>query len=177
MKKQRRQMIYKSNYAKYKQQGEIGFFDKHFDLAKMSDMGDLLERINTVIDFEFFRPELEEAILPKERITNAGAKRYDPVLLFKIMVLQRIYGLSDRNVEYQIIDRTSFKNFLGFSSGDKVPDEKTIWLFREELTKQKLVDKLFKMFHDYISEQGYILGNGKRSEERRVGKECRSRWS
>jgi IS5 family transposase len=154
-------MIYKSKYAKYKQQGEIGFFDKHFDLAKMSDMGDLLERINAVIDFEFFRPELEEAILPKERITNAGAKRYDPVLLFKIMVLQRIYGLSDRNVEYQIIDRTSFKNFLGLSSGDKVPDEKTIWLFREELTKKKLVDKLFKMFHDYISEQGYILGNGK----------------
>lgn len=153
--------MYKSKYSKYKEQGEVGFFDKHFDLAKLSDMGDLLDRINSVIDFELFRDILEDAILPKERITNAGAKRYDPVLLLKIMVLQRIYGLSDRNVEYQIIDRTSFKNFLGLSSGDKVPDEKTIWLFREDLTKQKLVDKLFKMFHDYISEQGYILGNGK----------------
>ncbi len=79
--------VYKNKYSMYKGLGNVGFFDKHFDLAKLSDMGDLLERINKVIDFELFRDTFEEAILPKERITNAGAKRYDSVLLFKIMVL------------------------------------------------------------------------------------------
>lgn len=161
MKRRRDKMIYKSKNREYKGQGEVGFFDKHFDLLKLSNMGDLLSRLKEVIDFEMFRSELEAGVIPKERLTNAGAKRYDPVLMFKILVLQRLYGLSDRDAEYQIIDRTSFKNFLGLSSGDRVPDEKTIWLFREELTKKKLVDKLFKRFHEYISLQGYILGNGK----------------
>jgi len=57
---------------------------------------------------------------------NAGAKPYDVVMLFKVMILQRYFGLGDKQVEYQIIDRTSFKNFLGLASGDKVPDEKTV---------------------------------------------------
>lgn len=92
-------MIYKSKNQKYKQQGgELAFFDKHFDLLKLSNMGDLLSRLNEVIDFEMFRSELEEGVIPKDRLTNAGAKRYDPVLMFKILVLQRLYGLSDRDV-------------------------------------------------------------------------------
>ena len=65
------------------------------------------------------------------------------MLLFKIMILQRYYGLGDKQVEYQIIDRTSFRTFLGLSSGDKVPDEKTIWMFRNELTKTGLVENIF----------------------------------
>ena len=65
------------------------------------------------------------------------------MLLFKIMILQRYYGLGDKQVEYQIIDRTSFRTFLGLSSGDKVPDEKTIWMFRNDLTKTGLVENIF----------------------------------
>ena len=49
-------------------------------------------------------------------------------------------------MEYQILDRTSFKAFLGLSTGDKVPDEKTVWLFRERLTKTGLVEELFEQF-------------------------------
>ena len=60
--------------------------------------------------------------LYRERLTNAGAKPYDYVLMFKILVLQRMYNLSDEQTEYQIVDRTSFRDFLGLASGDKVPD-------------------------------------------------------
>ena len=64
-------------------------------------------------------------------------------MMFKILILQRYYGLGDTQIEYQIIDRLSFKKFLGLESGDKVPDEKTVWLFRERLTKDNLIEKIF----------------------------------
>ena len=64
--------------------------------------------------------------------------------MFRIIILQRYYGLGDQQVEYQILDRLSFKTFLGLASGDKIPDEKTIWSFRERLTNQNIVEELFR---------------------------------
>jgi transposase, IS5 family len=64
---------------------------------------------------------------------NAGARPYDYLMMFKIMILHRYYGLSDKQVEYKIIDRRSFQEFLGLDTADKVPDKKTFWLFRENL--------------------------------------------
>ena len=60
---------------------------------KLSALGDCLERLK-VIDWELFRLELKEA-LQKERKSNVGRPPYDCVLLFKILVLQRLYNLSD----------------------------------------------------------------------------------
>lgn len=79
------------------------------------------------------------AVHEKERKSNAGAKPYDVVMMFKILVIQSLYNLSDDAVEYQIMDRISFMRFLGLGLGDRVPDAKTIWLFRERLKKAKLV--------------------------------------
>ena len=64
--------------------------------------------------------------LYKEKLTNVRAKPYDYVMMFKILVLQRTYNLIDEQTEYQIVDRTSFRNFLGLASDDKVPDARTI---------------------------------------------------
>jgi hypothetical protein len=69
-----------------------------------------------------FRNTLEDGILNKDKKSNAGAKPYDVVMMFKIMILQRYYGLGDTQIEYQIHDRLSFKKFLCLESGDKVPD-------------------------------------------------------
>ena len=77
------------------------------------------------------------------------------------MILQRLFGLSDKQVQYQITDRLSFKEFLGLSSGDKVPDEKSVWAFRERLTKQGVVDELFAMFHSHLNNRGLIVNEGK----------------
>ena len=68
---------------KYKTTGNTTLFDKEDKERKLSEMGDPLERLSQVIDFEMFRSELEEALLPKERKSNAGAKRYDVVMMFK----------------------------------------------------------------------------------------------
>ena len=86
---------------------------------------------------------LERKLGNTNKKNNAGAKPYDVVMLFKILILQRYYGLEDSQVGYQILDRSSFKIFLGLATGDKVPDEKTVWSFRESLTKTGLVEELF----------------------------------
>jgi len=86
-------------------------------------MGNPLDKISSVIDFEFFRKLLESKLLNSDKKNNAGAKPFDLVMMFKIIILQRYFGLGDRQIEYQIIDRISFKQFLGLETGDKVPDE------------------------------------------------------
>jgi IS5 family transposase len=92
-----------------------------------------------------FRDDLE-TIREKERKNAAGRKPFDTILMFKILVLQSLYNLSDDAVEYQVRDRLSFMRFLGIGIGDRVPDAKTIWLFREQLGEAKLVKRLFKKF-------------------------------
>lgn len=63
-------------------------------------------------------------------------------MIFKVMILQRYYCLGETQEEYQIIDKLSFKKFLGLESGDKVADEKTVWIFRENLFRYEQVERL-----------------------------------
>jgi len=146
---------------KYKSTGNRGLFDEQENVAKLAAIGNPLEMISDVIDFKIFRNTLEESLLNKEKKSNAGAKPYDVVMMFKILILQRYYGLGDSQLEYQIIDRTSFKKFLGLESGDKVPDEKTVWAFRERLTNEGLVEKIFTQFNNYLDSKGLIMNEGK----------------
>lgn len=145
----------------YKPQGRVGLFDEQVRLEQLAAKSNPLKQLSSVIDFEIFREILEDAVLTKEQRNNAGAKPYDVVMLFKILILQRYFGLSDEQVEYQIIDRTSFREFLGFASGDKIPDEKTVWSFRERLTHTQTIEKLFVLFGDSLQAQGLIINEGK----------------
>lgn len=145
----------------YKGQGKNGLFDEQFTIERLSEIGNPLEKISTVIDFEVFRNTLETRLLNTEKKNNAGAKPFDVVMMFKIMILQRYYGLGDKQTEYQIIDRISFKKFLGLASGDKVPDEKTVWAFRENLTKSGAVKILFGQFIQFLEDKNLIFNEGK----------------
>jgi len=144
----------------YKKQGKRGLFDRQFNQEHLYNMGNPLEAISKVIDFEMFRPALESKLLNTDKKNNAGAKPFDVVMMFKIMILQRYYGLGDKQVEYQIVDRTSFKKFLGLETGDKVPDEKTVWSFRERVTQTGLVEDLFAQFVNYLEEKELIFNEG-----------------
>ncbi len=144
----------------YKSTGKKTLFDAEFTIKNLSEIGNPLEKVANVIDFEMFRPLLEGKLLNRAKKNNAGAKPFDVVLMFKIMVLQRYYGLGDKQVEYQISDRSSFKNFLGLETGDKVPDEKTVWAFREKLTVSGLVEDLFGLFKDHLEQKELILNQG-----------------
>ncbi len=113
-------------------------------------MGDPLVGLNEQIDWEAFRPSLN-VVYEKARKSNAGAKPIDVVLMFKILVLQQLNNLSDDRIEYQIRDRLSFMRFLGLQIESRVPDAKTIWLFRERLKELNLVDELFAKFHGQLA--------------------------
>jgi IS5 family transposase len=80
--------------------------------------------------------------------------------MFKMLVLQKLYNISDEALEYQVNDRLSFMRFLGFGLEDKVPDATTVWLFREDLQKHGLIDELFEQFDFYLQQQGYAAQGG-----------------
>jgi IS5 family transposase len=139
-----------------------GLFDEDERLQKISALGDPLEKLDKVINWNIFRPTLTTA-LRKEAKGPGGRPPYDYVMMFKILILQRLYNISDAQTEFQIQDRLSFMRFLGLTLKDAIPDEKTIWYFREQLVKEKVSEKLFKKFlnelekHNLISRQGTII--------------------
>ena len=139
-----------------------GLFDEADRLQEISKLGDPLEKLNTVIDWNIFKPILKKA-MQKEAKGPGGRPPYDYVMMFKILILQRFYNISDAQTEYQIKDRLSFMRFLGLTLNDTIPDDKTIWYFREQLVKAKINDKLFDRFmkelenKNLISHQGSII--------------------
>jgi len=138
-----------------------GLFDLEFRLDKIDSNGDPLKKLNALLDWELFRADLEAARdKDKERKSSAGRKPFDAVLMFKILILQALYGLADDAAEYQILDRLSFMRFLGLGQGDAVPDAKTIWLFRDQLTRAEAIDDLFDRFDEFLKDNGYAAKRG-----------------
>lgn len=138
---------------------QTGLFDLEFRCRELEKNGDPLVKINAVIPWEEFRPILNQ-VREKDRKGPAGRKPFDVILMFKILVLQSLYNVSDDSIEYQIRDRISFMRFLGLNVNDTVPDAKTIWLFREELGKLKLARKLFNNFEQILQERGFKAKKG-----------------
>jgi transposase, IS5 family len=136
-----------------------GLFDIDERLRRLSDIGDQLEAFAAVVDFEMFRADLVAA-LNYSGGTKGGRPPFDPVLMFKILVIQAQNSLSDDRAEFLINDRLSFMRFLGLGLGDKVPDAKTIWAFRERLTRAGAIEALFARFDRAIREAGYIPMSG-----------------
>ena len=139
--------------------GQPGFFDVEDRLQRLSDLGDQLDAFARVVDFEMFRPELEAALDYSDR-AKGGRPPFDPVLMFKILVIQASNNLSDDRAEFLINDRLSFMRFLGLGLADKAPDAKTIWFFRERLTKAGAIEGLFTRFDAAVREAGYIPMSG-----------------
>jgi transposase, IS5 family len=139
--------------------GQTGFFDVEDRLKRLSDLGDQLEAYGRLVDFEYFRPMLGVA-LDYSYGSRGGRPAFDPVMMFKILVIQTQNNLSDDRTEFLINDRLSFMRFLGLGLGDRVPDAKTIWLFRERLVKADAIEGLFKRFDSVIGEAGYIAMSG-----------------
>ncbi len=111
---------------------QTSLFDLENRYASLSEAGDPLERLDAVIDWEIFRSILER-IDDKERKSAAGRKPTCRILMFKMLILQRLHNLSDERLQYQVTDRLSFMRFLGLDLAADVPDARTVWAFREAL--------------------------------------------
>lgn len=141
---------------------QMGFFDLSDRYASLDAKKDPLVAIDAVVPWEEFRATLERVWRKPdtERKSRAGRKPIDAVLMFKALVLSALYNLSDDQIEYQVRDQLSFMRFLGLGLGDRVPDAKTVWLYREALAKAGMVEALFAQFDGHLARQGYIARGG-----------------
>ncbi len=138
---------------------QLGFLDFDIRLQRIDKAGDPLATLDEKIDWEIFRPTIEKA-RKKAKRTNAGAIGFDGILMFKILILQSLYNLSDEALEYQILDRYSFSRFLGLHAASKVPDCTTIWRFRNDLANAGVVETLFSQFNSFLLDQGFRAQKG-----------------
>ena len=141
---------------------QMGFFDLSDRYASLDAKRDPLVEIDAIVPWEEFRPTLERVWRKPEaeRKSRAGRKPMDAVVMFKTLVLSALYNLSDDQIEYQVRDRLSFMRFLGLGLEGRVPDAKTVWLYREGLAQAGVVEALFKQFDGYLARQGYIARGG-----------------
>ena len=145
----------------YRKPMDESLFEEEFTIEALSGMGNPLERLSSLVDFEMFRPTLEDVLVRKNCKSQAGRPQIDVVLMFKVIFLQRYYGLGDHQIQYQIIDRTSFRQFLGIHTVAEVPDEKTVWACRNKLAEDGTFDRLFGEFRAFLDDKGLSFNEGK----------------
>ncbi len=144
--------------------GQAGFFDLDERLSELSAKGDDLERLNSLVDFELFRPDLARAV-PRSDGSKGDRPAFDHVFMFKVLLLQASHSLSDERTEFLIKDRLSFMRFLGLGLADPVPDANTIWTFREALTRatidgQPAIQVLFRAYEAALNAAGFLAMGG-----------------
>lgn len=140
----------------------LGLFDDHFLMEKLTRLGDPLQRLNNYINWNIFKAPLDGAFRDESKDKSKGGRPgFDRLMMFKALIIQGLYNLSDDQLEYQIIDRASFKRFLELKKSDKVPDSKTFWNFREQLIEKELITTLFKTFNEILDAAGVFANEGK----------------
>jgi len=140
-----------------------GLFDEIDRLQELTKLGDPLLSLSEVIKWETFRPILKQIRIDNpENIKNAGRKPFDEVMMFRVIILQSLYGLSDDQMEYQLKDRRSFERFV--SGGDtlyQMPDAKTIWLYKERFKDHGIARKAFRKFNQQLEKANLMAQSGK----------------
>lgn len=133
--------------------GQLSFVDQLVGEIAPGNM--FLERISALVDWR----EVEDLLSPL-RAGTMGAPAYPSLVLFKALLLQQWYGLSDPALEEALGDRLSFRGFCGVSFGCKMPDHSTIWRFREQLARSGLSAAAFTCVTAQIEQAGLVLKKG-----------------
>lgn len=124
-------------------------------LAALSKHGDPLEVLEATVDFDHFRGWLVEGLDYGDG-SRGGRPPFDPVSMFKALILQAQHNLSDARMEFMIRDRLSWMRFLGFDLGGPTPDENTIRLFRDKLTASGALKRVMRAFDWQLQKKGYV---------------------
>jgi transposase, IS5 family len=134
--------------------GQLGFMD-----AAVSRRGnggvDALAEIERQVDWSGF-----EILLNGLHASARGEAAYPPLVMFKVLLLQRWYGLSDPAMEAALSDRLSFMRFAGLSLEDRTPDHTTIWRFRDLLGREGLMERLVAELGRQLDRAGVVLRQG-----------------
>lgn len=136
-----------------RQLGQKSFAD---DLvAEAAGANAMLEQTDRLVDWREI-----EALLSGLRGGAMGAPAYPSLVLFKALLLQQWYGLSDPALEDALTDRLSFRRFIGLGLSEQVPDHSTLWRFRDQLATSGLVEKAFALVTGQIENSGFVLKQG-----------------
>ena len=135
----------------FKQQNNT-FIDSFVD-SRLEYVDSFLKEIDTIIDFEKLRPILNKNGIGTKNV--CGVKAYDPVLMFKILLIQKFYNLSDKKAEQGLNVNLLYLRFVGMSTEDLAPDSTTIGRFRNSLIKNKLYDELFENVNKQLESWTY----------------------
>lgn len=127
--------------------------------AKLSKLGDPLQDLNRHVDFAALAAAVDRA-LPRPHRYFGGRPPYPTELMVRLLVIQQLFNLSDEQLEYQVLDRSSFQRFLGIRDSGKVPDRNTVWSFRERLVQAGLGATLFDEVNRQLQAQGYLARCG-----------------
>jgi len=134
---------------KFIQHGDPGLFDEFLQNLDAAAYETPLLRVGKLVDWLIFEPTLHSAVLKKAK-GPGGRPRFDPMLMFKVLVLQKLHGLADDATSFQITDRSSFRAFLGLTPADLVPDGQTILDFKEALRLADAYETLFAIFLEHL---------------------------
>lgn len=137
----------------------IGSFSDLSVDKRLEKVNSFLKEIESVIDFELLRP-----VLAKNKIgtkNTCGNKAYDPLIMFKILLLQKFYSLSDEEAELAVKTNILYMRFVGLSIDDDAPDASTIGRFRQSLMANKLYDELFNNVNAQLEAQGMMFQSGR----------------
>jgi transposase, IS5 family len=124
-------------------------------MAPQVGRNEVLERISAEVKWYRF-----EKLLARLKPESAGRPPFDPLLMFKALLLQQWYCLSDAELEEALNDRFSFRRFLGLKLEDATPDHTTICRFRNRLVEAQLTQKLFGEFERQLEQRGLLLKRG-----------------
>jgi len=137
----------------------VGSFSDISVDKRLESVNSFLKEIEDIVDFEQLRP-----ILAKNGVgtkSSCGNKAYDSLIMFKILLLQKFYSLSDENAELSVKTNILHMNFTGLSLDDDVPDASTIGRFRQSLIKRKLYDRLFNEVNAQLEAKGMLFQSGR----------------
>jgi len=114
-----------------------------------------LDGVNALIDWTSVEAKLSDL-----HTSPRGEKAWPPLMMFKALLLQSWYNLSDPGLEKLLVRDLLFRMFVGLSVTDAVPDHSTLWRFRQQLAKDGRIEILFKEINDQLSQQGLLIREG-----------------
>lgn len=132
---------------------QLGFSDTW--LGCNQKLNQRLDKIDQLVDWHPF-----ERLLSRVYAASTGRPNHCVFLLFKALLLQAWYSLSDYALEEALDDRLSFRRFVSLSTSEKAPDHSVFSRFRDELIKQGIHDRLFQELNRQLEQRGLIVRQG-----------------
>ena len=136
----------------------LGFVDIALEGFGATKSAALLARLDDATPWKKLAAPI--ARLPEYARNNPGRPAWDPVVMLKCMMLAKWFNLSDPALEEAILDRISFRRFVGLSFTDATPDETTFVRFRARLREANIHRTLFENVVKHLQNKGYLVREG-----------------